>query len=365
MLKTTTKKKKRTMSEQNIARPPYSKKVNDWLEVNSGYTLLEYCKMLKYYPATIKIMELDDDNKKQIQAALKSDAELKDIYLSFDRESSARTRKGNRTWTRFFQDIITGWVMEDLTIEMLRRQGIEIDHTGKDSQRRIYIGKTVSQASDCIVKVGDVKRRLELTNEFNSLMVQDGYIEKRAPALSNLWKAKAIWLYRELESGKYVLIDFATEKVITHFRHHQRWGKDVQRYILAENGKRIRDDRLLAAELISVAGCGIEGVEQPKMEVLMDEGSPPHNPELIGGIPPRKTSQENKPKEEEPTQTPKKETEKIEPPQQQERSRPTPRKEVKQMVQEAPDIIDDGSMAGADGTDWAAVAAANAEVLDF
>ena len=265
------KAKDRIMSEKS-----YTHKVNEWLVSNARCSVIDCCIKFGYYPIAVKIMGMDDNNKGQIQKTLKSDKSIKELYLRYSNDKDANMRKGkNRNWTTFFQDMITGWVLEDLVIEMFRRQGVDIGHNGKDFQRVIDIGKDVSQESDCVVKVGEITRKVELSNEFNTILDDYGYIEKRSPAIYNLWRNKAIWLYRELKSGKYVLIDFATEPVKTHIRYHQVWDKDVHRYVLEENGKKVRDDRLLAPELISVAGCGIDGKDQPELTEIIDSDSPP------------------------------------------------------------------------------------------
>lgn len=258
----------------------YSQKVNEWLVQKSGRSLQEYCRYFGYYPLAIKIMGLDENDEKKSKKIIGGDKELKEHYLKHAKDPKSISRKGeNRSWTQYFKDLITGWVIEDLVIEMMRKQGIEVKHNGRDAGRVIDIGSNVNQQADIEITVGEISRKVELTNEFNTILMKHGFIEKRAPALVNLWKEKGIWLYRDISNGKYVLIDFATENITLHLRHHNTvsstWTKDVHRYILEENGKKIRDDRMLAAELISVVGCSIEGKEQPELKEVVDEDSPP------------------------------------------------------------------------------------------
>lgn len=260
----------------------YSQKVDEWLFAKSGCHIIDFCRKFGYYPLAIKIMALDENDEKKSKAIMSKDAELKNHYIKCSKDPQSIARKGNnRSWTRYFKDLITGWVVEDLVMEMLKEQGIEIEHNGHDSKRRIAIGNDVTQDSDFVIKVGNVSRKVELTNEFNHLLERKGFIEKRVPALLNVWKEKGIWIYRDLTNGKYVLIDFATEKVKLHLRRHNNvredWAKDVHRYVLSENGKKVRDDKLLAPEIISVVGCSIDGREQPKIEEIEDKDSPPQD----------------------------------------------------------------------------------------
>lgn len=260
--------------------PTYSQKIDHWLQKQSGCTLLDYCKHFGYYPLAVKIMGLDETNEKATKRAIAVDKELRDHYLTFAKDTWAQIAKGSgRSWTHYFKSLIAGWVIEDLFIEMLHKQCIDIQHNGCDAQRKILPGDNVQSRADFQIRVGEVSRKVELTSEFNSILKDEGFIEKRAPALVTLWKDKGIWIYRDIPRGKYVLVDFAVEKVKLHLRSHNtsenNWTKDVHRYILAENNKIERDDRLLAPEIISMVGCSIDDIEQPMLEEVEDIDSPP------------------------------------------------------------------------------------------
>ena len=346
--------------------PSYYRKGNDWLLTTSGCSVLDYCVKFGYYPIAIKIMGLDADNKEQIQSTLKADNELKQLYVKYSKNPSANERKGSgRNWTEYFQYMISGWVLEDLVMEMFRRQGIDIRHNGKDFKRVIDIGREVSQESDCVVTVGGVTRKVELSNELNTFLKNEGYIEKRAPAIYNLWSNKAIWLYRELKSGKYIIVDFATEKVTSHIRYHETWKKDVNRYVLEENGKKVRDDRLIAAELISVVGCGIEEKEQPELTEVIDTDCPPHEWGKCGHRDKHRNERKEKVEEvkEKPAEPVVKETpikaNPVAAPKPELQTEPDPVPQEEQYEYDISDNSDDGM------TDWNAVAALNADTIDF
>lgn len=265
----------------------YSQKVDEWLFAKSGCHIIDFCRKFGYYNLALKIMSLDESDEKKSKAIMAKDAELKALYIAASKDESTIARKGkNRSFTAYFKHVITGWVVEDLVMAMLKKQGIDIVNNGHDSNRKIAIGKDVTQDADFRITVGKNTRKIELTGEFNQILSQDGFIEKRAPALVHVWKEKGIWLYRDLMHGKYVLIDFATEKVKLHLRRHNNvlanWSKDVHRYVLSENGKKVRDDKLLAAELISVVGCSIKDKEQPSLDEIVDVDSPPQDYEIGG-----------------------------------------------------------------------------------
>lgn len=258
----------------------YSQKINAWLQEKSGCGIEDYCRHFGYYSIAQKIIALDETNEVKSKRVIAKDKELKNLYITYANDDKAKRRKGeNRSWTQYFKDLITGWVLEDLVMEMLINQGIEISHNGRDQKRVIALDGMVTQDADFKIKVGEEVRKVELTCEYNSILGEQGFIEKRAPSLYKLWKEKAIWIYRDLQRGKYVLVDFGVEPVKVHLRNHNtikaNWSKDVYRYVLEENNKHERVDTLLVPEIISVVGCSIEGKEQPKFEEEIDKDSPP------------------------------------------------------------------------------------------
>lgn len=263
----------------------YSQKVGKWIESQTGCSLLDLAKNFGYYPVATTIIGLDEADEKKSKPIIAKNPAVKSLYIECNKSASATMKKGvNRSWTQYFKDIITGWILEDLVLQMFKEKGIDISHNGGDSNRKISTGAEVSQDADFVITVGSVKRKVEITNEFNTFIKNEGYIEKRAPALYRAWKNKVIWLYQDLTRGKYVLVDFATENVLLHLRHHKTWAKDIHRYVLSENDKKERDDRLLAAEMITVAGCSIEGREQPALKEIIDMDSPPIMFNVGGGF---------------------------------------------------------------------------------
>ena len=263
---------------------PYSKKVNDWLISTSGCSIGDFCRKFGYPMRETRIVEeLDEEDEAKTKSIIRKDKEIMALWKSSIDNSNVKMRMGkNRSLTEFYKTLVTGWVIEDLVISMLKQNGIDVSHNGSDVNRDIDKANSVSQEPDIIVRVGDNTRTVELTCEFNDILKNDGYIEKRAPSLFNLWKKKSLWLYFDLPSGEYILVDYATEPVSLMLRWHELWSKDVHRYNLEDNGKKIRNDRLLFAELISVVGCGIEGKKQPTLNETIDKSSPPHFWELGG-----------------------------------------------------------------------------------
>ena len=221
----------------------FSEKVESWIYEKSGCKLQDFCRKFKYADLETKIMGLDEHDEKKTKLIVSKDSELKQLYLDCASSEKFISRKGkNRSFTEYFKTLVTGWILEDITLAMFKRQGIEITHNGRDKKRKIKSVGEVSQDPDFIIKIGENERELELSCAFCNILKNEGFIEKRCPSLVNLWNRKALWLYRDIRRGKYVLVDFATERVTLHLRKHNTtcndWSKDVHRYILEENNKK-------------------------------------------------------------------------------------------------------------------------------
>ena len=261
------------------------KEKDDWLFKRSGCHIVDLCRYFGYPDLTVKVMSLDADDEKTGKAIIAKDTEMRTLYSRFAKDKSVQYRKGeNRSLTGFMQDMIIGWVIEDLLRKQLEENGIEADLAGADKARVIDIRDSVNSSADLRIKVGDVVRNVELTAEFNNILADSFYIEKRVPALMNCWKNGNIWLYRDLLHEQYVMVDFATEKVKLHRRYHGNnvapsWSKEVHRYVLAENGKKVRSDRLLIPEIISIVGCSIDNEKKPIIEEVVDKDSYPKRAE--------------------------------------------------------------------------------------
>lgn len=278
----------------NLAGTRYPEKVNRWLKSVSGCSLLDFCKKFGYYSTAIKVMRLravvnpETQKREDPWDAINKDSELKYLFGEFSKDSNAVSRKGgNRLWIEYFQDLTTGWVIEDLFLEHLRSSGIDIALNGRD-QKRQYLISSVTQEADFRVTIGGIERKVEFSSEINNILEENGFMEKRAPALYSLWKKKCIWIFLDLLNGKYVLVDFAVEPIKLHLRAHNTtkctWTKDVHRYWLAENNKLARPDKLLVAELLSLGGESIEDKEQPHLVEIEDEDSPPQKWSIGGEL---------------------------------------------------------------------------------
>ena len=259
----------------------YAWKIEKELWEKKQIYLADICAKLHYPDINCRIMRLDETvSPKEQQAAIKKDKEILALYLQFSKDGNANARKGaNRSWTEYFKQLIVGGVEEDLFLLLLRKNGFKANRNGRDKNRIINLGAPINQNPDIVVGLGENSRKIELTNEYNNFLCEDGFIEKRCPAIINMWNDGVIWLYRDRKNKKYVLIDFANEKVKAHLRHHntgsQAWSKDVHRYILSENDKVVRDDTNLISELTSIITAGVRKDGRPPLEEVEDTDSPP------------------------------------------------------------------------------------------
>ena len=101
------------------------KEKDDWLFKRSGCHIVDFCRYLGYPDLTVKVMSLDADDEKTGKAIIAKDTEMRTLYSRFAKDKSVQYRKGeNRSLTGFMQDMIIGWVIEDLLRKQLEENGI-------------------------------------------------------------------------------------------------------------------------------------------------------------------------------------------------------------------------------------------------
>lgn len=260
----------------------FSKKVDLWLYSKSECSLIDFSHKFGYHSLVQKILGLDESNEKKIKLSISNDAALKGLYLQFANDPITKEIKGNRSYTESFKDLIAEWILDDLTVQMLKEQGIEIDFIGNTSKRELSVDVYRKHDSCFLISIGDNSRPVSFYNSFDSTMEHEGCIYINKATLKELYEKKSILIYRDLPRGKYCLVDFATEEVkIHHASNHESNNKkeNVYRYVLAENDKKERDDRILSAEIISLIGCKIgNDFQQPSLIEVDDAvaSSPNH-----------------------------------------------------------------------------------------
>lgn len=271
-------------SEYKTPHKPFSYafKVDEILHSNCRCSLVDICKRLGYSQTLIDIISTNENDKKSLIALSRK---YKTMFLSFDADEKNNRQKGkNRTWTEYFKTLISGWVIEDIFSLWLSHKGLNISNTGTDAERKILL-RGVTNTADLKISKDGKERKLELVVEMNNILQESGFIEKRCPALIVCHREKSLYLHIDIKNRAYVLIDFASESVHLHLRHHNTaadWDKDVNRYVLEENGKKPRPLENLLSEL-EAALVIAPPKEQPKLEETIDEDSPPTK-YLPGGV---------------------------------------------------------------------------------
>ena len=257
----------------------YEQKLNEWLEKETGNTSVNafsLCKRFGFPDTEIKVMQLDGYDDSRLQPVIDNDEDLKKLYDEARKSKNMVKRRGNRTWTHYFKDLICGWIMEEAMKRYLMKCGIEVISNGADKKRQILI-QNVTIKPDFMVRYGGGTRLLELTVEWSNILTEKNYIEKRDEgAFRTMQSYNAIWLFFDFPNDKYVIIDFAVEEIKGRLRWHQKWGKNVERYILSENNKLVRETIKLEEELKNIVGTSLAGHVQPKLVIMDDPASPPH-----------------------------------------------------------------------------------------
>lgn len=237
-----------------------------------GKSLKDIGIALGYSEQNIDILTVDFNDAKSVAAVKEKHSAL---FQRMERTSTYSNRRdyGTRSAISMFNNIIVGWVTEDLTVLMMREGGIDARLGGVDADRNLF-NDNVACTPDIIISDNGVDRWVELQTEFTHVGMEDGheYFEPRKTKLPRCHEHKAIYLYRNLYVNKYVLVDLGQETSIVHLVINKNFGnKEMRRYYLRENGKMLRSNDMLIDEL---KACIIDVSKLPTtpMQVYDDTG---------------------------------------------------------------------------------------------
>lgn len=228
-------------------------------------SLLDVCKKLGYSEQNIEIV-----------ACCPSDAEAKKkLYLKYRQlfDAFCKTDVGRkivgetRTVLDYFKDLIAGWTGEDLFLRALKKYRIDARADNTDKARRILMPNEPTCRADIITNINGNERHIELMQECCGYLTGSNYSENRRGKFDEMHRSGSVFVDRDLKNNKYVIIDFASEDVKFHRMRHEKWDKIVDRYYLEENGKKLRDMKLLWPELIVVLAKVISD-ERSKFEMV-------------------------------------------------------------------------------------------------
>lgn len=103
---------------------------------------------------------------------------------------TVRTCKHNkdksRSWIRYCQDIVIGWVIEDYLFQLLTKLGYKVWMNGVDKERRFSQGKDITGATDFIIEMWGTRYQCEMISDWSGYWGNEGHGHLRDNKLPNL-----------------------------------------------------------------------------------------------------------------------------------------------------------------------------------
>lgn len=241
-------------------------------------SLVDVCKKLKYSEQNIEIVSCDQaDGEAKKRLYLK----YRPLFDAFCKTDVGKRIVGEtRTVLDYFKDLIAGWTGEDLFLRALKKYKIDARADNTDKARQILMPNEPTCRADIITNINGNERHIELMQECCGYLSGSGYSENRRGKFDEMHRAGSVFVDRDLKSNKYIIIDFASEDVKFHRMMHEKWDKVVDRYYLEENGKKIREMKLLWPELIVVLSKSVTG-DRPKFEMIDETAKPVVKPKPV------------------------------------------------------------------------------------
>lgn len=190
------------------------------LEKFFDYPLIMIAKELGYSEENILILEGNIDK-------LKSD--YLDIYNNL---KTCNHNRDSRTEIEYAQDLICSWIFEDYLIYNLKLNGLNIELSGADCERKILKSSSVSTKSDLVVRGKKQKMYIELVNDYRGYWFKynkvdlrdDKYLHIKELASNN---AKSFLLGIDFCHKKFFLFDIINNQDVKYEPFHYAYKKPV------------------------------------------------------------------------------------------------------------------------------------------
>lgn len=188
-----------------------------------GENLAELAARFGYPEDTIALMSSDneDDFKKKYEETYKT-------LLSCKQE------KDTRTPFEYGKDIVSMWLLEDITIAQLKEHGVEAERYGVDKDREILNTKDISAKSDFLVSDGDRKLKIEFVIDFTRFWEKGNKIDFRNKKYNKIIENESALFgiafdTRNKDNKKYLLLEDLSKYDHTYFEDHPVWRKPANR----------------------------------------------------------------------------------------------------------------------------------------
>ena len=205
--------------------------------------LIPIAANLQYPDSSICILEGDIDSLQR------------NFPQTYSNLLSCRHNRDNRSPIKYGQDLVASWIYEDYLIGELSKCGLSIERAGTDWKREVLANRNVSSASDCLVKLGNRTRKLEIMNDYKGYWHRYGRIDLRDDKYEKLVRENAIFIGVSLPESEFIILDFSKKTNAIYIASHISYGGKPAYQI------KIDENRLKKASLQDMAET-IKGILQ-------------------------------------------------------------------------------------------------------
>lgn len=150
-----------------------------------------------------------------------------DVY---DNLKSCRHNRDSRTEIEYAQDLVCSWIFEDYLILNLRLNGLDVELSGADCERKILRSSSVSSKSDIVVKENNKKIYIELVNDYRGYWLKNNKVDLRDDKylhVKNLSSGdnKSLLLGIDFCNKKFFLFDIDNNQDVRYEAFHYAYRK--------------------------------------------------------------------------------------------------------------------------------------------
>lgn len=150
-----------------------------------------------------------------------------DVY---DNLKSCRHNRDSRTEIEYAQDLVCSWIFEDYLLLNLRLNGLDVELSGADCERKILRSSSVSSKSDIVVKENNKKIYIELVNDYKGYWLKNNKVDLRDDKYLHvknlsLGDNKSLLLGIDFCNKKFFLFDIDNNQDVRYEAFHYAYRK--------------------------------------------------------------------------------------------------------------------------------------------
>ena len=153
-----------------------------------------------------------------------------DFPETYNNLKSCQHNRDSRSEIEYAQDLICSWIFEDYLVLNLKNNGLKIELSGADFERKILKSSKVSSKSDLVIHDYKKDYYIEIVNDYGGYWLKEKKIDLRDDKYLHLKKlctdnSRSLLLGIDFLNGKFFVCDIERNDNVTFIPFHYPFRK--------------------------------------------------------------------------------------------------------------------------------------------